>query len=946
MELENTTRAEPIWDFSRDAWIERLCGFAGLNFVIGTAIRQWKQNALEILSRIGQDLPILQNTLFGGRATGMLVAMEGDLGDRHNDGRSVTFLTFASGDRVVYKPKDGGCAQKFQGLLALLNAASPSIPLSTQRILCCGSYSWEEYVAQRVATTEAEAARFFQRFGMILRVLQLLEGRDFWIDNLRVNGDSPVFIDLECIVQPRLEGEGVETPIMDLDPELYEELVLPTAAVTQPIFVPGFGKQDFGGLSSPGARVLPLGMWSGYRDRRNGNIWLKSGRLYWSPDAAWPETTGKAADPIDYLNDLETGYREMQRLLCRCSPQLRAPTSPLAGIGNVPVRALMRSTWEYLVFLRASLEPSELLDGNARELMLVNVLSTAHKWGRDDDATYRLRIARSELDAIRILDIPEFYNLPSTADLLDTSGLIVSGLFCGSACARLLNRLDNVDFFDVETHVRILKAGVEFDGPTYQRIVKLNKRMSPDNGQKIGRNHVRLRPRYKAFGVEGEGLFLVSDHDNHVLEGQIFVDLLPLLLTGVDETKAVDALERTYPRAFVHYAFEVLAERRLLTDDGDGGTQSEEAFWDELGFDASRVKGRLAATTVSITGIGPVDTCATAQALSLLGMKTRFVDAPDDESLHIVIVDDYLAPSLEQIAAINWRDKRPWLLTRGTGSEIWVGPLFGRPGACFECLSWRLRTNAVVEDYIGRKLSSQRGISAAIGHTKLHDGLVANILALEAAKWALGYVAETPRVTTIDLRTLQTSDHVLRQRPQCRVCGNPELQTQILTRPVRIGEDDETAASTVDDFAPFVSKLTGIITGLARAETGIESLYTYTVGFGHGAPDIEAFKNGLLSQGAGVGTTAEQAKVGAICEALERYSGMYHGDEPAISASYTQLDPTTAIHPGACMLYSARQYALRECARLRGDRSSKNWRPASVVSSPTRTFQTDFHDSH
>lgn len=323
LELENATRTDPVWDFCRGAWLERLCGFAGLNFVLGTAIRQWRQNALEILSRAARDLALLRETLFAGRSVGPLVGLEGDLGDRHNDGRSVAVLTFAGGERVVYKPKDSRCSRKFLDLVALVNTAAPSLPLPTPRVLCCEGYSWEEYVGQQEAKTEAEAAHFFRRFGMILRLLQLVEGRDFWIDNLRVQGDVPVFIDFECILHPRLAGIGFQVRPADLDPNLYEESVLPTAAVTQPIVVPGFGKQDFGSLSGAGPRLLPLGMWSGYRDRRNGNIWLKSGHLYWSPDAAWPQPGGAAREcrrlPRRSRSRLPRDARGAQRLRSPCA---------------------------------------------------------------------------------------------------------------------------------------------------------------------------------------------------------------------------------------------------------------------------------------------------------------------------------------------------------------------------------------------------------------------------------------------------------------------------------------------------------------------------------------------------------------------------------------------------------------------------------------------------
>jgi ribosomal protein S12 methylthiotransferase accessory factor len=48
-----------------------------------------------------------------------------------------------------------------------------------------------------------------------------------------------------------------------------------------------------------------------------------------------------------------------------------------------------------------------------------------------------------------------------------------------------------------------------------------------------------------------------------------------------------------------------------------------------------------------------------------------------------------------------------------------------------------------------------------------------------------------------------------------------------------------------------------------------------------------------------------------VYEAVERYSGMAHGDEPTISARFIDLAPESVVHPSASMLYSDRQYAER-----------------------------------
>ncbi len=61
----------------------------------------------------------------------------------------------------------------------------------------------------------------------------------------------------------------------------------------------------------------------------------------------------------------------------------------------------------------------------------------------------------------------------------------------------------------------------------------------------------------------------------------------------------------------------------------------------------------------------------------------------------------------------------------------------------------------------------------------------------------------------------------------------------------------------------------------------------------------------------GKGTSRVAAEVSAVCEALERFSGIYRGDEERKRATYAELG-NDAIHPSACTLFSEQQYRERE----------------------------------
>jgi ribosomal protein S12 methylthiotransferase accessory factor len=69
---------------------------------------------------------------------------------------------------------------------------------------------------------------------------------------------------------------------------------------------------------------------------------------------------------------------------------------------------------------------------------------------------------------------------------------------------------------------------------------------------------------------------------------------------------------------------------------------------------------------------------------------------------------------------------------------------------------------------------------------------------------------------------------------------------------------------------------------------------------------LHLLKSSSQMQSCGKGATDAQAQAGALLEALERYSGVFAGDEVRITASFRSLNGD-AIHPGSCLLFSDRQ---------------------------------------
>jgi ribosomal protein S12 methylthiotransferase accessory factor len=209
-----------------------------------------------------------------------------------------------------------------------------------------------------------------------------------------------------------------------------------------------------------------------------------------------------------------------------------------------------------------------------------------------------------------------------------------------------------------------------------------------------------------------------------------------------------------------------------------------------------------------------------------------------------------------------------------------------------------------------------------------------SIVATETAKW-IACGQDTVRensLMTLDVMTLKTQEHRLVRRPQCSCCGvprdaaRPTVPVVIRSRKKQFTGDGghriATPEQTITQYDHHVSPITGAVPALSRIVTdAAPSVHVYAAGHNLAVwPDIQyPLRDGFRSRSAGKGLTDAQAKASGLCEALERYSGCFHGDEPRETTSYSRLAPR-AIHPNACMLFSEGQYRHRDEWNARGSR--------------------------
>ena len=432
----------------------------------------------------------------------------------------------------------------------------------------------------------------------------------------------------------------------------------------------------------------------------------------------------------------------------------------------------------------------------------------------------------------------------------------------------------------------------------------------------------RLRRHLGVSVVRGEGVYLLCEHGSAVVTDPAAERLLPLLDGKHDLDSIVAALAHDVPADQVRAAVgQLLVSGQAVEADPDADERTT-GYWESLNLHGD--DAQAAVTGIRLTTLGTVSADEFATALHVAGLRIT-----DGAALDVVLTDDYLRPELVEFDRHQRAAGRSWLLAKPVGVICAVGPVFVPEGACYRCLEVRMRGHRRAADYLEGRLPGTR-IASPVVDVPATRLLAAGAVATAAAHWLAGHRhAGSQAVLTLDTAGLATESHPVRRRPQCPGCGDPGLVAATMHRPFRItprrkafatdgGHRAMEPADMVARWESLVDPITGVVPELRPMAERLPFVRGYTAGHNRAlrVTSLRGLQEGLRTNSCGKGMTDIQAKASALGEALERYSGAYAGDEPAIAASYADLG-TDAVHPNASMLFSDRQFERRAATNAR-----------------------------
>jgi ribosomal protein S12 methylthiotransferase accessory factor len=119
--------------------------------------------------------------------------------------------------------------------------------------------------------------------------------------------------------------------------------------------------------------------------------------------------------------------------------------------------------------------------------------------------------------------------------------------------------------------------------------------------------------------------------------------------------------------------------------------------------------------------------------------------------------------------------------------------------------------------------------------------------------------------------------------------------------------------TTVARFRKHVSPLTGVVKKLERIQADLPMNTNFFAQHNFSAPahSVDQLRSGLSGGSFGKGSTAEQGEASALMEAIERYSGIFQGDEIRSARRFKDFAEGDALLPNDVQLFSETQLQAR-----------------------------------
>ncbi len=446
--------------------------FPPLARTIATILLLGIDQTVELLERLHRDCKEIESTFSPGRPLGRVADLSPSLSDLHHGNRSVYRIEFENGVQLIYKPKPLALDAAYNRFIEKL-----ALGLKAYKIIDRTDYGWVEFIETLPCESAEELKRFFERFGMLICLMYLLEGTDCHYENMLACGEHPVLIDLESLFHPTVKQTK---PLPDL--AIWNESVFRTG------FLPSFGlaaqrRMDISPLSAEEEQDLPrtVAQWQKINTDEMEFAFVKKKISISIPR---PKYKGKTVPTTPFIPELLRGFEAMYRRFLSGNNEI---LSWLEDLFCHPVRCIFRPTELYFQILQRLTDP-KLMRSEEESAKTLEVLT---RFSIVKESPHLPKIAEKEKEALLHGDIPFFLSSPSDADLYLGREKVAPGFFRSAAKEKVIEKIRPLNESDLRIQLEYIDHSLYFlkmnDNPKQYRYLPFDEKQhtAPINDKQL-----------------------------------------------------------------------------------------------------------------------------------------------------------------------------------------------------------------------------------------------------------------------------------------------------------------------------------------------------------------------------------------------------------------------------------------------------------------------------
>jgi type 2 lantibiotic biosynthesis protein LanM len=364
-------------------------------------IETWAEATHELARRLEFDRAGIARHFFDGRDPGNVAAIKPGLSDPHHGRRRVSVLTFDSGDRLVYKPRDVGLERALADFVEWANQRGLQPRQRQPLVLERPHYGWIEFVRRHDFGTTEDVATYYRHAGGLVAIAHLLGGADLHMENIVATTCGPAIVDAESLLQPSRTSTG-SVP-SDHRPATPDPCVA-TGIVSFAEVGAGGERYETGGLRGEGYRgsSRPRRTWE---QLRTDSLHCSTGQEFFAPNENRVLRDGVVQRPEGFAREIYDGYAATHRFFAAVRDEVLAPGGPLAGFSGRRARVMFRATNQYASLQDVLAAPKYLASGVVRS-GAIDVL--ARPFASDSARPVAWALVVEERRALEQFDIPHF----------------------------------------------------------------------------------------------------------------------------------------------------------------------------------------------------------------------------------------------------------------------------------------------------------------------------------------------------------------------------------------------------------------------------------------------------------------------------------------------------------------------------------------------------------